>query len=303
MSWRKCPDPTCESGVDEVEMVIAPKVKDLGGFEVRRALPSPKRQMVGPFVFFDHFGPTDFAPGQGIDVRPHPHIGISTVTYLFEGEIFHRDSLGNALAVRPGEINWMTAGRGIAHSERTGPEVRRKGGRLHGIQAWVALPDGNEEVEPDFEHFPATSLPQIEKQGVRVTVIAGTAYGETSPVNCRSDILYADAVLAAGGVLTLPDRHKERGLYVAQGEIAVGEQRYGEGSMVVIRPGADSTATAAMPSRIMIIGGDPPRKPRYIWWNLVSSSRERIEQAKAHWREGKFSPVPGETEFIPLPEE
>lgn len=303
MSWRKCPDPTCESGADEVEMIIAPKVKDLGGFHVRRALPSPKRQMVGPFVFLDHFGPTDFPPGQGIDVRPHPHIGISTITYLFEGEIFHRDSLGNALAVRPAEINWMTAGRGIVHSERTGPEARQKGGRLHGIQAWVALPDGNEEVEPDFEHFPATSLPQIEMQGVQVRVIAGTAYGESSPVSRRSDILYADAVLAAGGVLTLPDCHKERGLYVVQGEIAVGEQRYGEGSMVVIHPGADSTATAAVDSRVMMIGGDPPRQPRYLWWNLVSSSRARIEQAKAHWRDGKFAPVPGETEFIPLPEE
>lgn len=303
MSWRECPDPRCEQAGGAVEMIVTPEVKDLGGFQVRRVLPSPGRRMVGPFIFFDHFGPAAFGPGEGIDVRPHPHIGIETVTYLFEGEIFHRDSLGNARAIRPGAVNWMTAGRGIAHSERASPEERARESSLHGIQCWVALPDGKEEVPPDFRHFPAEALPEIDRRGSRVRLIAGSAYGESSPVAHRDDLLYADASLVSGSELDLPDECRELGLYVAQGAVEIDGTDRKAGRMVIVRTASRARIRAREDSRVMIIGGDRPKQPRYLWWNLVSSSRERIEQAKRDWTAGRFDPVPGDSEFIPLPED
>ncbi len=301
MSWQECLSPSCEVAAGAARLVITSTEKDLGGFTVRRVLPAPERQMVGPFIFFDHVGPASFPPGQGVDVRPHPHIGISTVTYLFEGELFHRDSLGSARAIRPGAVNWMTAGRGIVHSERTPPEARRQGARLHGIQSWLALPDGNEEVEPDFQHFPTEVLPQIEKDGLRIRIIAGAAWGEASPVSGRRDLLYAEAVAGTPAELVLPEHCRECAVYVVEGAVEADDRTFDAGIMVVLRPGA--AIRVRKDTRFMILGGDPPRRPRYIWWNLVSSSPDRIEQAKGDWKSGRFDPVPGETEFIPLPED
>lgn len=301
MSWQKCPAPSCEETGGDVMMIIRSKEKDLGGFQVRRVLPAPDRRMVGPFIFFDHIGPARFPIGNGVDVRPHPHIGISTVTYLFEGELFHRDSLGSALAIRPGAVNWMTAGRGIVHSERTSPEERARGARLHGIQTWLVLPDGNEEVDPDFQHFPAEALPELDKDGVRVRIIAGAAYGEASPASGRRDLLYMEGMSPDGGALTLPEDCRECAVYVAEGSVEVDRCQHGPGVMVVVRPGTRLRAGAG--TRFMVLGGDPPRRPRYMWWNLVSSSRERIEQARAQWQAGAFPPVPGDDESMPLPEE
>jgi redox-sensitive bicupin YhaK (pirin superfamily) len=301
MSWQQCPSPSCETAAGDGEMVIRSKVKDLGGFQVRRVLPAPERQMIGPFIFFDHIGPAHFPPGHGVDVRPHPHIGISTVTYLFEGAIFHRDSLGSAEVIRPGAVNWMTAGRGIVHSERTPPEERATGTGLHGIQSWVALPDGNEEVEPDFQHFPADTLPELDKDGVRIRLIAGAAYGEASPVSGRRDLLYAEVTSRQGGELGLPGDCRECAVYVVEGRVDTDDNSHGAGVMIVTRPGAAIRVHAD--TRVMILGGDPPRRPRHIWWNLVSSSRERIEHAKADWKAGKFDPVPGDDEVMPLPDD
>jgi len=301
MSWQQCPSPSCETAGGAVEMVIRSKEKDLGGFQVRRVLPAPERQMVGPFIFLDHIGPAGFPPGQGVDVRPHPHIGISTVTYLFEGQLFHRDSLGSARVIQPGAVNWMTAGRGIVHSERTPPEEREHGARLHGIQSWLALPDGNEEVDPDFQHFPAESLPELDKDGIRIRIIAGAAYGEVSPVSGRRDLLYGEAWSQDGGTLVLPEDCRECAAYVVEGRLEADDGLHESGVMIVVRPGASVRAQAG--TRFMILGGDPPRQPRYIWWNLVSSSRERIEQARADWRAGRFDPVPGDDEVMPLPED
>jgi redox-sensitive bicupin YhaK (pirin superfamily) len=287
---------------DPVAAVIEARPRDLGGFGVRRALPSGARRTVGPFVFFDHMGPADMPPGHGIDVRPHPHIALATVTYLFAGEMVHRDSLGSEQAIRPGDVNWMLAGRGIVHSERTGDEVRRRGGPLHGIQSWVGLPRANEEDAPRFDHHPAATIPDLVRPGANLYVVAGTAYGATSPVAVCSPTLYVAATLESGATLPLPDEHPERAVYVVEGELAVGTRRVAPGAMAVLHPGAASVSALA-PSRFVVIGGAPLDGERHIWWNFVSSSSERIERAKADWRAGRFGLVPGdEKEFIPLPE-
>lgn len=286
-----------------VDLLITPRTRDLGeGFTVRRVLPYARRRHVGPFVFFDHMGPVQFEPGQGLDVRPHPHIGLATVTYLFEGEIMHRDSLGVVQPIRPGDVNWMVAGKGIAHSERTRPELRQSGAPLHGIQSWFALPRAHEETEPTFHHHPASSLPEIEKPGVRLRLIAGSAFGATSPAQTFAPMFYLDAQMSSGATLPLPDGYEEQAVYVAIGEILLEDQVYGEGTMLVLKPNVRPTITARGAARLMLLGGAPLDGERHLWWNFVSSSKERIEQAKADWRSGNWPKVPGETEFIPLPE-
>jgi redox-sensitive bicupin YhaK (pirin superfamily) len=288
-----------------VETVIIPRAHDLGGFEVRRALPTRERQMVGPFIFFDQMGPGEFLAGQGLDVRPHPHIGLSTVTYLFDGEILHRDSLGSAQPIRPGDVNWMTAGRGIAHSERTDAARRSHSNPLFGIQSWVALPKAQEEMAPAFAHHPGATLPVAEEGGMRLRLIAGTGWGLAAPVAVSSPLFYADAALAAGAALPLPDEHEERGVYVVQGAVEVAGTRFEAGRMLLFRAG-DRLALRAGPqgARLLLLGGAAMDGPRFIFWNFVSSSRERIEQAKADWKAERFGKVPGdEHEFIPLPEE
>jgi len=284
-----------------VTAVIEPRPRDLGGFSVQRVLPAEKARMVGPFVFFDHMGPAQFPAGKGIDVRPHPHIGIATVTYLFEGEILHRDSLGFEQPIRPGDVNWMTAGRGIVHSERETAEVRASEHRLNGIQSWIALPEADEETEPSFFHHPADSLPEFTQGMASLRLIAGTAFGHTAPVATFSKMFYLDARLPAGATVTLPDDHQERAVYVADGAISIAGESYTSGNMAVVAPGMDVTVDAAGDSRVMLLGGEPLDGPRHIWWNFVSSSKERIEQAKDDWKNERFEKVPGESEFIPLP--
>ena len=285
-----------------VDAVIVPGMHDLGdGFMVRRALPSARRRMVGPFIFLDQMGAAAFAPGQGLDVRPHPHIGLATVTYLFEGEILHRDSLGTVRSIQPGAVNWMTAGRGIVHSERTAPEIRARGGRLFGIQSWVALPKRDEEAAPAFAHHAASELPFVEESGMRLRVIAGSLYGLRSPVRTFSDLFYADVTLAAAAKISLPAEHGERAVYVAEGAVEIAGVTADAGRLVVLRPGGAAAIAAVAPARVMFLGGSPLDGARHIWWNFVASSKERIEQAKADWRNGRFAPVPQETEFIPLP--
>jgi redox-sensitive bicupin YhaK (pirin superfamily) len=287
-----------------VEALIEPQTRDLGdGFEVRRVLPSAQRRTVGPFVFFDHMGPVVLRAGTGLDVRPHPHIGLATVTYLFDGEILHRDSLGTVQPIRPGAVNWMTAGRGIVHSERTPAELRASGTRLSGIQTWVGLPRDREEVEPSFVHHAESELPVIEGEGKHVRVIAGESYGLRSPLAVFSDTLYADVVLAEGARLEIPTGYEERAIYLAEGRIETADDTLGAGRMLVFRQGSTVTVSALEPTRLLLLGGEPLDGTRHVWWNFVSSSRERIEQAKADWREGRFAAVPGESEFIPLPEE
>jgi hypothetical protein len=303
MSWLKAEQPELTvPRCSALESVIEPRPRDLGGFQVRRVLPSGRRQMVGPFIFFDQMGPSTLEAGQGIDVRPHPHIGLATVTYLFEGEILHRDSLGSSQPIRPGDVNWMTAGRGIVHSERTPPEVRSAPSRLYGIQAWVALPQASAEREPDFTHYPAESLPRMERDGLAVTLIAGNLFGERSPVRTDSPLFYADATLDAGAGLSLPGGHAERGIYVVQGRLEVGGEAFDAGRLLVFA-GNDTVAVRALePCRLMLLGGEPVDGQRLIWWNFVASTRERIEQAKADWAAGRFPPVPGDDERIPLPD-
>jgi redox-sensitive bicupin YhaK (pirin superfamily) len=287
----------------EIETIIQPRVTDLGdGFQVRRALPARERRMVGPFVFFDQFGPTLLRAGTGLDVRPHPHIGLATVTYLLEGEILHRDSLGSRQLIRPGAVNWMTAGRGIVHSERTPPEARVRPVPMFGAQLWVALPKAQEEAAPAFFHHPSDALPLLESRGLGVTVIAGTFAGLRSPVEVFSPTLCADAVLAAGAVLPLPTEHPERAIHVLSGEVEIGGERHGAGQLLILRPGREVAVLAPAGARLLLLGGEAMDGPRHIWWNFLSSSKERIEQAKADWQAGRFAPVPGETEFIPLPE-
>jgi len=304
MSWHECDEALCrvrEEEISPVDTVVVPRTRDLGGFEVRRVLPSPRRQMVGPFIFFDQMGPSEFLLGEGIDVRPHPHIGLATVTYLFRGEIMHRDSLGTALPIQPGAVNWMTAGQGIAHSERTGPGERTRGARLFGIQSWVALPARFEETAPDFAHHEKAALPFIEGEGKEIRLIAGALFGERSPVPTFSEMFYADALLEPGAQLPLDAGHEERGIYVAEGRIAIAGDGFDAGQLLVLRPGDAVTVIAEARSRLMLLGGEPMDGPRYIWWNFVSSRQERIEQAKADWQAGRFDAVPGEVEFIPLP--
>ncbi len=290
----------------QVERVIEPRPRDLGDFAVRRVLPAVGLQTVGPFIFFDHMGPADFGPGQGVNVRPHPHIGLATVTYLFEGAFMHRDSLGTAQVIRPGDVNWMVAGRGIVHSERTPPEVRDASGRTraHGIQTWVALPRAEEEREPSFAHHAAAGLPRIAQPGAILTVIAGTAYGQRSPVEVFSPTLYVDAQLADGARIEVPEEHVQRACYVAQGRIEIGGQAYDEGQFAVLAADTGPVPVRALDaSRLMLAGGAPLDGPRHIDWNFVSSSRERIEAARRDWREHRFAPVPGDDERIPLPDE
>ena len=292
------------SSIDGVDLVLIPPVKELGdGFQVRRALPSAQRRMVGPFIFFDQMGPVAFRGGDGLDVRPHPHIGLATVTYLFDGEIMHRDSVGSVQAILPGEVNWMTAGSGIVHSERTRSEVRASGGSLSGIQTWIALPAAHEETAPAFAHHKAHEIPKAEAGGVALTVIAGTSDGLRSPVASFSDTVYVDIVMAPGTRYQLKAEHHERAVYVVSGAIEVAGQTGGfaMGELVVFKPGAEIVLQAVGDTRLMLVGGEPFPEPRFIEWNFVSSSADRIEQAKADWRARRFPEVPEEREFIPLP--
>jgi redox-sensitive bicupin YhaK (pirin superfamily) len=300
MSYTEAEEAPCHAHGGSISLLIEPKLADLGEFSVRRALPSRERRMVGPFVFFDHMGPAEFPPGKGIAVRPHPHIGIATITYLFEGEILHRDSLGVVQPIRAGAVNLMTAGRGIVHSERAGDDLDVVS-RLHGIQSWIALPTAEEECEPDFRHYPADALPEITLPGATVRVILGEAFGEQSPVKSYSRTLYLDCRLTDDAEVGLPDTEQELALYVAEGEVLVDGERYGAGVMAVACPGQSVTVTAAVNSRVMVIGGDA-LGARAMFWNFVHSSRERIQQAKADWRDGRFPAVPGDDEFIPLPD-
>ncbi len=290
------------SNSDAIEHAINARPRDIGGFEVARALPYAKRRTVGPFIFFDRMGPAEFGPGEGIDVRPHPHIGLATVTYLFDGEIMHRDDLGYEQPIRTGDVNWMTAGRGIVHSERTRAEVRDSHSTMFGIQSWVALPKDQEEADPAFFHHPANTLPAISRDGVEMRLIAGTAYGETSPVATASPMFYVDVRMDTGTSLEVTDEHEERAVYVVEGAIAIDGETHGENEMLILAPNADVTVTAQAVSRIMLLGGAPIDGERHIWWNFVSSSKERIDQAKADWKEGRFGKIEGDDEFIPLPE-
>jgi redox-sensitive bicupin YhaK (pirin superfamily) len=297
MSWLPSADPILGDikSCDALELIVVPRVRDLGdGFEVRRALPSDRRQMVGPFIFFDQMGPAQFLVGKGLDVRPHPHIGLATVTYLFDGQVMHRDSEGNA--------NLMTAGRGIAHSERTPSHPRRGGEKLFGIQSWIALPQAHEEIDPSFQHFEATDLPVVEADGVWARVIAGSAFGQKSPVGMFSDWFYAEVKLEPGTSAPLDPRYEERAIYIAQGEIEIAGESFEAPRLLIFRPGDRITMRANRRARLMFLGGSALDGPRYIWWNFVSSRRERIEQAKEDWKSGRFAPVPTETEFIPLPQ-
>ena len=309
MSWNPTQNPECPASEGALETLIIPRARDLGGFEVRRALPSPKRQMVGPFIFFDQMGPAEFITEGGIDVRPHPHIGLGTVTYLYDGEFEHRDSLGTHQMIYPGEVNWMVAGRGVTHSERTSDETRAKRNRLFGIQTWIALPSDREDMAPDFEHHKEQSLPLINDGGATARLILGSAYGETSPVTMQSETFYLDVVLEAGASFPLPDDHEDRGIYVTEGSIEVAGDDFEAGRMMVFRPGDRISAKAgAEGARLMLLGGATMNEGRYIWWNFVSSSRDRIEQAKedwkaANWDSGPFRLPPGDdAEFIPIDE-
>jgi len=284
---------------------ITGKAHDLGGgFFVTRLLPQVARRSIGPFVFFDYFGPVDFPPGKGVDVRPHPHIGLATVTYLFEGSQVHRDTLGSVQDIKPGDVNWMTAGRGIAHSERTGAEVRASGHRMHGIQSWVGLPQADEEAPPGFQHFAAADLPERDDGGVMLRLIAGSAFGLTSPVKTFSPIFYADARFAPGGALHYSAEHEERALFVIEGEVQTSEvEVHGPGAMLALEKDEEVTLYAAAAARVMLLGGAKLDGERHIWWNFVSSSKDRIERAKQEWKDGKFGLIPGDDkEFIPLPE-
>jgi redox-sensitive bicupin YhaK (pirin superfamily) len=291
---------SCEA----IAHVVVPRTVDLGdGFSVRRALPSARSRMVGPFIFFDHFGPAEFKAGKGLDVRPHPHIGLATVTYLFDGEIMHRDSLGTAAPIKPGDVNWMTAGRGIVHSERTGPQLRTAGSPIHGLQMWVGLPAEKEEMEAGFSHHATDEFPMIQENGKSVRVVVGSLYGANSPVPTVHETIFGDVTLQAGSNLPLDADHDERAIYVIEGTVDIAGDKFGPGRLLVFKPDDKVTITAATNTHFVIVGGAPMDGPRHIWWNFVSSRKERIEQAKAEWTAGHFGKVPGdEIEFIPLPE-
>lgn len=302
MSTQLCYEPVCSARSGAFELEIEARERDLGGFTVRRVLPAAVRRMVGPFIFFDEMGPAVFPPGQGIDVRPHPHIGLATITYLFEGEIVHRDSLGFERRIQPGAVNLMTAGRGIVHSERTGRD-REIEFRMHGIQSWMALPTASEEIEPAFAHYPADALPARSLGDVELRLIVGYAYGLSSPVAAYSPVFYVEALLPAHSELSLPDEYSERAAYIVSGAVACDDERvFSPGTLLVARPGEPARLRGLSSSRIMLIGGEP-LGPRHIWWNFVSSSEERIEQAKSAWRSGGFDRIAGDDEFIPLPDD
>ena len=304
MSWLNDFDPVAgdNKSCDALDLVIVPRVRDLGGFSVRRALPHGRRQMVGPFIFFDQMGPAQFLAGDGMDVRPHPHIGLATVTYLFEGRIFHRDSEGNALEIAPGAMNLMTAGSGIAHSERTPSAQRASGQGLYGIQSWIALPKAHEETAPSFQHFDASVLPLASDHGIEARVVAGKAFGQEAPVGMLSDWFYVELKLVAGLSAPLDADYEERAVYLVEGELEIAGETFEGPRLLIFRPGDRIALRAKTDVRAMLLGGAALEGPRYIWWNFVSSSKERIETAKEDWKQGRFAPVPNETEFIPLPE-
>ncbi|MCZ8152472.1 MAG: pirin family protein [Rhodobacteraceae bacterium] len=310
MSWNPALDPTIPIGdaVDTIAAVIVPRARDLGGFEVRRALPSVERQMVGPFIFFDQMGPAEFLTGQGIDVRPHPHIGLATVTYLLKGRMHHRDSLGTDQWIEPGAVNLMLAGHGITHSERTDGEMRARPHAMFGLQTWLALPQKNEDDPAAFLHAPAALLPELEGEGKQVRLILGNAWGEQVPVETPSEVFYADATLAPGAAIPLPEEHEDRGIYILSGEVSVAGQTFPVGQMLVFRPGDRVSVKAGEAgARIMLLGGATMDGPRHIWWNFVASSKDRIEAAKEAWRagdwaHGRFRLPPGDdAEFMPAP--
>ncbi|MEM7643413.1 MAG: pirin family protein [Pseudomonadota bacterium] len=311
MSWNPVLDPHCPIGdqVDAIDTMIVPRARDLGGFEVRRALPAPKRQMVGPFIFFDQMGPAEFLTGQGMDVRPHPHIGLATVTYLLKGKIHHRDSLGTDQWIEPGAVNWMVAGHGITHSERMDGDYRRQDKALFGIQTWVALPADQEDRPADFIHAAKDTLPELEAEGKQVRLILGEAWGERAPVETASRMFYADVTLTGDAAIPLPDDHEDRGVYILDGAVTVAGETFEAGRMMVFRPG-DKLSLKAAPqgARLMLLGGDTLEGPRHIWWNFVASSKDRIDAAKEAWRagdwaHGRFQLPPGDdAEHIPLPD-
>ncbi|MEM0991085.1 MAG: pirin family protein [Pseudomonadota bacterium] len=307
MSWNPDTNGQYPLGdeADAIETVIVPRARDLGGFEVRRALPSAKRQMVGPFIFFDQMGPAEFLPTRGMDVRPHPHIGLATISYLHRGRMHHRDSLGTDQWIEPGAVNWMVAGNGITHSERTDDQTQTDPMPFFGIQTWVALPDSAEETAPTFEHVPERQLPMIEDSGASVRLILGNAYGDRAPVKTFSEMFYGDAVLTAGAQLPMPDNHEDRAVYVIEGTVEVAGDRFEPGHMMVFRPGDAISIKAVRDARLMILGGET-MGTRYIWWNFVASSQEKIDAAKEAWKEGdwehgRFQLPPNDNqEFIPL---
>ncbi|WGH78249.1 pirin family protein [Jannaschia ovalis] len=311
MSWNPALDPHCPMGdeVDAIETVIVPRARDLGGFEVRRALPAPARRMVGPFIFFDQMGPAEFLPSRGMDVRPHPHIGLATISYLFRGRMHHRDSLGTDAWIEPGAVNWMVAGHGITHSERTDDATQTDPMPFFGIQTWVALPKDHEDRAPAFEHAPADALPMLDGEGKAVRLILGEAWGARAPVETASAMFYADAVLQPHAAIPLPDNHEDRGVYVVEGEVAIAGETFEAGRMMVFRPGDRlSLKAGAAGARVMLLGGDTLEGPRFIWWNFVASSQDRIDAAKeawraGDWRHGRFQLPPGDdAEHIPLPD-
>lgn len=304
MSWQPDldPEPGDRKSCEALALVIVPRARDVGNFEVRRALPQARRRMVGPFIFLDQMGPAQMAPGTGMDVAPHPHIGLATVTYLFDGTIMHRDSEGHVQEILPGAMNLMTAGRGIAHSERTPDLPRKSGQRVGGMQSWVALPRALEETAPTFQHYAAENLPVVTDHGLTARVIAGDAFGKRSPVTTLSDWFYVDLILDAGKSAPLDPDYEERAIYIVSGAIEIAGETFEAPQLLVFRPGDRITIKAISPARMMLLGGATLEGKRYIWWNFVSSSRERIEQAKEDWTQGRFKPVPDETELTPLPE-
>jgi redox-sensitive bicupin YhaK (pirin superfamily) len=304
MSWLPAEDPGMSTtpGCRALDSIVVPRPRDIGGFEVRRVLPSAERRNVGPFVFFDQMGPAELAPGSGFDVRPHPHIGLATVTYLFEGTIVHRDSLGSVQSIEPGAVNWMTAGRGIVHSERSDHELRKRRQKLYGIQIWVALPKRYEETEPEFTHYSAELLPQVKDEEKTVRVVAGSLFGKISPVKTLGKLFYVDAILHSEASLVLGSEYEERGVYLLEGDVEIHDQKFQPGRLLVFSSGDEITIRAISAARLLLFGGEPLDAPRHVWWNFVSSSRERIEKAKADWKDGRFAPVSGDAEFIPLPE-
>lgn len=300
MSFESAHQPVCAEQASGVALLINSKPKDLGGFSVRRVLPAALQSSVGPFVFFDHIGPAEFPVGTGIDVRPHPHIGLATITYLFTGEIVHRDSLGFVQPIKAGAVNLMCAGRGIVHSERAG-EDRGALSQLHGIQSWMALPVSAEEIDPQFIHYPQRDIPELIREEVKVRVIMGSAFGEASPVLTYSPTLYLEVLMPAGTAIVVPHDTDQLAVYAVSGELTVSGCPLPPGSMIVAKAQHELALQAAREARVMIIGGQPLGQ-RFMWWNFVSSSQQRIEQAKQDWSAGRFAAVPGETEFIPLPE-
>ncbi|MFV0293356.1 MAG: pirin family protein [Paracoccus sp. (in: a-proteobacteria)] len=310
MSWNPALSPgnPDEIGLDAVDTVIVPRSRDLGDFEVRRALPAPQRQMVGPFIFFDQAGPAEFLTGQGIDVRPHPHIGLGTVTYLYRGDFHHRDSIGSNQVILPGALNWMVAGKGVTHSERTSAQGRTGPHSLYGIQTWIALPEDREDMDPIFEHHGKENLPEFDAEGIHARLILGSAYGASAPATLYSETFYLDVTLTPGARFPLPDNHEDRGLYITEGSVTIAGDTFDAGRMMVFRPG-DRITVAAGPqgARLMALGGATLSGPRYVWWNFVASSREKITHAREEWRaanwgQGQFDlPSGDQDEFIPLP--